>query len=168
MKRGFFTDYEAFYVRQWQPQLRFQQIADKRNIEQPLALVALFHKYLGHDQNTFETKETLYASQLLDRHSFDEIRGFIGFTVEAMRKTGFDKTVRVFTAAKLYEAPWRAEAETRSKSRAARKWIADCPLCDARRFLFVRRADGTRSAAKCQHDPAWLNEFLQARGLERD
>jgi hypothetical protein len=166
--RGFFADYEAFYVRQWQPQLRFQQTADRRNIEQPLELVALFHKHLGHDQNTFETKETLYASQLLDQFTFEEAREFIGFTIETMRSTGFDQTVRLFTAAKLYEGAWRAEKASLTASKARRKRIEECPLCDSGGFLFVRQPNGARAAAKCKHDPAWLKTFLQANGLERD
>jgi hypothetical protein len=166
--RGFFADYEAFYVRQWQPQFRFQQSADRRNIEQPLELVALFHKHLGHDQNTFETKETLYASQLLDQYSFEEVRAFISFAIEAMGKTGFDKTARLFTAAKQYESAWRAEEKALAKAKVRGKRIEECLLCDSRGFLFVRRPDGARAAAKCQHDPAWLKTFLQANGLERE
>lgn len=165
--RGFFADYEAFYLREWQPQLRLQQTADRRNIEQPLELVALFHRHLGHDQNTFEPQETRYASKLLDQHSFEEVRAFVEFAVGAMRETGFDKTARLFTAAKQYEAAWRTHEDARERRTKRNRRIEECLLCDQNGFLLVQTQDGSRYAVKCRHDPAWLKTVLDEKKWEQ-
>ena len=63
---AFFDDYEDFYIRQTQPQLRFRQTAVLREIQQPLELVAYFHKLLGHDQHPSTRRKPRYAARLLE------------------------------------------------------------------------------------------------------
>jgi hypothetical protein len=161
--RAFFADYDVFYVKKWQPQLRLRQTSDRRQIEQPLALVAYFHQKQGSDQNSFLTKETAYASSLLDRYSFEELRDLIDFSYAQAQKTKF--AMQTFNAIKQYVDQWQGEAARVAKVRMQIEKVKACLSCDDRGMLHVRDARGTISVIKCPHDAAKIQADVRKRGF---
>ena len=151
---GFFADYEEFYVRQWTPQLRFRQTAALRDIQQPLELVAHFHKLLGHPHRTFEEKETAYASHLLEAHSIEDVRDLIEYAVREAEKTRF--SMQFFNAIKGYVGRWEIDKEHRADVRKRRGQVAACPICDASGYVTFEDGAGRIVVHPCPHDQAMI------------
>lgn len=162
---AFFEDYEEFYVRQNLPQLRFKQTAALRDIQQPIELVAHFHKLLGHEHRTFDEKETAYASNLLERHNVEDIRDLIEYAVRAAAETKFK--MQLFGALKTYVPRWEADKEHRKLERARRAAVAGCPLCDSVGYLRFEDADGRIIMHPCPHEAGMIAAIEARKGLRR-
>ena len=93
--KEFFEDYNRFY-RDEQP---------RRAIQQPHELAAYFHVRRGHATLRLHTKEVAFASQLLDRYSYDEAKSLINYGLERARQTRFE--MRYLTALKQYVPDWQ-------------------------------------------------------------
>jgi hypothetical protein len=162
---GFFEDYEDFYVTQTQPQLRFKQTAALREIQQPLLLVAHFHKLLGHEHQTFEERETAFASQLLEAHSPEAVRDLIDYAVRQAAHTGFK--MQVFGAIKGFVARWEIDKAHHAALRERRGEIARCALCNDAGYLSFEDADGHVVMHPCPHEPTLITALAERRGLRR-
>ena len=161
--RGFFEDYEEFYVRQAHPQLRFKQTAALREVQHPLSLVAHFHKLMGREHRTFEDKETIYAAELLERHSVEEMRDLVGYAVEEARKTRFP--MQFFTAVKVYAPRWERDKARRAEDHRRRAAVSQCPLCNQAGLVPYETEDGRIVLSLCTHDPAAMIANAEERHL---
>jgi hypothetical protein len=137
---SFFDDYEDFYIRQTQSQLRFRQTAALREIQQPLELVAYFHKLLAHDQHTFNEKETAYAARLLETYPVEALRDLVDYAVQTASHTGYK--MQVFGAIKGFIPRWEVDAAHRAVERKRREAIRQCALCNDSGYLTFEEADG--------------------------
>ena len=163
--KGFFDDYEDFYVRQTQPQLRFRQTAALREIQQPLELVAYFHRLLGHEQHTFDEKETAFAAKLLETHPIEAVRDLIEYAVNEAEKTKF--AMQFLTAIKGYIPRWQVDSTHRAAERRRREEVTRCPLCDSAGYLTFEAADGRIVMHLCPHEPAMIARIEEHKGLHR-
>ena len=163
--KGFFEDYDEFYVRPWTPQLRFQQTAALHKIQEPLELVAYFHKLLDHPHRTFEEKETAYAAHLLETHSVDEVRDLIDYTVKEAEKTKFK--MRLFVAIKPYVARWEADKAHREALDRRRADVVRCPLCNEVGYVTFEDADGRIVMHPCPHEASMVSVIEARKGLRR-
>jgi hypothetical protein len=163
--KGFFEDYQDFYIRQTEPQLRFRQTAALREIQQPLELVAYFHKLLGHDQRTFDEKETAYAARLLKAYPVESVRELIEYAIRAADHTKFK--MQVFGAIKGYIPRWEIDATHRAAERKRREAITQCQLCDNVGYLTFEDADGRVVMHPCPHEAAMIRTIEQHKGLRR-
>ena len=134
--RGFFEDYQHYYLDQKQPRLRFRAVAELEEVK-TLELVAYFHRQLGRlDRTRFEDHETTCAGELLASHGEAEIRDLIDYAVREAAKTGFD--MLFFNGIKRYVEPWTAD-RAQAKGRAQRaKAVENCPFCNEAGFLELR------------------------------
>jgi hypothetical protein len=163
--RGFFDDYEEFYVRQWMPQLRFRQTAAQRGIQQPLELVAYFHKVLGHPHHTFEEKETAYATRLLETYSVEEVRDLIDYAVREAEKTRFN--MQFLVAIKAYLGRWEVDKNHRAAAQRRRDQAAACPLCDAAGYVTFEDGAGRVVVHRCPHDQAMIAAIETGKAYRR-
>lgn len=163
--KGFFEDYEDFYIRQAQPQLRFRQTAALREIQQPLELVAYFHKLLGHEHHAFDEKETAFAAKLLETYPVEAVRDLIEYAVRAAEETRFK--MQVFGAIKGYIPRWQVDAEHRAAERKRREAITQCPLCDSVGFLTFEDATGRIVMHPCPHEAAMVAAIEAHKGVRR-
>jgi hypothetical protein len=113
---GFFEDYDRFY-RDGQPTLRFGRAADRRAIQEPHELAAYFHDRRGHATPRLHTKEVMFASHLLERYAYDDIRGLIDYSLRRAGETQFD--MRYLTAIKQYVPDWQRDHAHRNVPEAA-------------------------------------------------
>lgn len=163
--KGFFEDYRRFYLTRQQPQLRFSQTAAHRNIEQPLELVAHFHRLLGREGNRFDEKETAYASELLERFSEPDVRDLIEYAVAQARETGFPMCW--FGALKVHLAQWERD-RSRQQARAGRAaTIAACSFCDENGKVFLKKGTDAPTALECPHSAVAIREIEERTGKER-
>ena len=163
--KGFFDDYDDFYIRQTQPQLRFRQAKALKEIQQPLELVAYFHKLLGHEQHTFDEKETAYAARLLETYPLEAARDLIEYAVRAADETKFK--MQVFGAIKGCIPRWEVDAEHRATERKRRLAITQCPLCNNVGFITFEDADGRVVMHRCPHEAAMIAAIEEHKGLRR-
>jgi hypothetical protein len=163
--RGFFEDYEEFYVRQWTPQLRFHQTAALLNIQQPLELVAYFHKLLDHPHRTFEDKETAYAARLLETHAIEEVRALIDYAVREAEKTRFK--MQFFTAIRSYVERWEVDQAQHAIERQRRARVAACPSCDQAGYIAFETAEGRIVMHPCPHDAGMIAAIEARQQLRR-
>jgi hypothetical protein len=163
--RGFFEDYEEFYVRQWQPQLRFRQTTALRDIQQPLELVAHFHKLLAHTHRTFEEKETAYASRLLGAHSVEAVRDLVEYAVREAEKTRVP--MQFFNAIKGYVSRWEVDQEHRAAERKRRNQITACPFCDQTGFVAFEDTEGRIVMHPCPHEASMIAAIEKHKRLRR-
>ena len=163
--KGFFDDYHEYYIKSQQPQLRFGQSVALRNIQQPLELVAYFHKLLGREHTTFQEKETAYASKLLERYSYSEVRDLIDYAIAAARETNF--SMQFLGAVKQYLARWRSD-RARQAARKERQAVIDaCPHCDDSGHLILKNGRGGFTAHACPHEVEKIAELEDRLGLYR-
>jgi hypothetical protein len=163
--KGFFEDYEEFYVRQTQPQLRFRQTAALREVQQPLELVAYFHRLLGHEQRTFDERETAYAAKLLTTHSVEALRDLIEYAINEAEKTEF--SMQFITAIKGYVPRWEMDAAHRATERKRREAIMRCPLCDDVGYVIFEDAEARVVMHPCPHEAAMIAQLEEQKGLRR-
>jgi hypothetical protein len=162
---GFFDDYDEFYVRQWMPQLRFAQVAAFRGIQQPLELVAYFHRLLGHSHRTFEEKETAYATRLLDSYSVEEVRDLIEYAVREAETTRFK--MQLLMAIKTYVGRWEVDKGHRATAQKRRGQIAACPFCDAAGYALFEDSTGKIMVHPCPHDHVLIAAIESAKACRR-
>ena len=164
--KGFFTDYELYYLGHQQPRLQFKATAELRSIQKPLELVSHFHRQLGHDRNRFEEHETAYADELLEGHDEHEIRDLIGYALEEAKKTKFD--MLFFSALKRYHAPWQSDRKRRQAREERRARIAACPYCDEVGYLhFAERTSKSHFVHACPHDAGQVTHLEDELSAER-
>jgi len=163
--QGFFDDYQAYYLEKQQPQLRFKQASGVRYIQQPLELVAYFHKRLGREQTTFHQKETAYASKLLEQYSYNEVRELIDYAISEAHQTNF--SMQFFGAIKQYVSHWRANREMREARHRRQQIIFACPYCDESGHFIVKDHTGAFAAHPCPHDIEQIAEIEDRTGLRR-
>jgi hypothetical protein len=148
--KGFFEDYQHYYLDQKQPRLRFRAVAELEEVK-TLELVAHFHRLLGrHDRTSFEDHETTFAGELLAAHSETDIRDLIGYGIEEASKTGF--AMLFFNGLKKYVEPWAANrARVKGRERQA-KVVENCAFCNDDGFLVLRdEGRGRIIAHPCPH-----------------
>lgn len=165
--QAFFYDYQLYYVDSQQPRMRFQAIADDREIRKPLELVREFHRLLGRTNRVkFEDHETRYASELLDRFSEIEIRDLVRYAVAAFPKTNFDALH--FGAIKGYVAKWEADKERTEHRRLRQERVKACPYCNPLGILELREQGTHRHfAVECPHNPTYVEKLLADKCAER-
>lgn len=163
--QGFFDDYQAYYLEKQQPRLRFNQTASLRYIQQPLELVAYFHKLLDREHTTFQEKETAYASELLEQHGFNEMRDLIEYAVGEARSTNF--AMQVFGALKQYVPRWQADRKRRHMRQERQEAIDACPLCDEGGHFILKDHTGAFAAHPCPHDAERIGALEDRTGLRR-
>ena len=160
---AFFEDYQEFYIRQTHPQLRFKQAAALREIQQPMELVAYFHKILGHELRTFDDKETAFASSLLERYSVEDVRDLIEYAVRSAEQTKFQ--MQFLMAIKGYVPRWEIDKEHRGLVRQRRQAIAGCPFCNDIGYLTFEDDDGKIVMHQCPHDASMVTAIEERKGL---
>jgi hypothetical protein len=106
--KGFFNDYDQFYRSPLAPPVRAARDSNFRAVQQPHELVAYFHERRGHEPGMFHAREIAFASGLLARYSYDDVRDFIDFAIEEAHRTHFE--MRFLTAIKQYLPAWQRAA----------------------------------------------------------
>lgn len=163
--KGFFDDYHEYYIKSQQPRLRFGQSVALRNIQQPLELVAYFHKLLGREHTTFQEKETAYASMLLEQYSYNEVFDLIDYATAAARETGF--SMQFLGGIKQYVARWRTDRAHQMARMEHQATINACPYCDDSAHFILKDGRGGFTAHSCPHDIAKITEIEERLGLHR-
>lgn len=112
--KGFFEDYENFYVKHPQIQIQFSHTTDEQKIQKPLELVAYFYERLYGNQETqqslmFSVKETEFAAMLLQNHSFEEAKELVDYALTQAPRTKFE--MRSFGAIRTYLKSWLGSRE---------------------------------------------------------
>jgi hypothetical protein len=121
--RGFFEDYEHFYRRRMQIELPFTFAVDENTIQKPQELVQYFYQKLyGTDEVNelgFSEKETAFAASLLEKHTMEDLRGFIDYGLVEANKTNFD--IKTLGGLKKYYLPYtnHLAAHARATARKA-------------------------------------------------
>src|SRR5437879_6355948 len=100
---------------------------DQRAIGSTLALVAYFHRALGHKHSSFALSEAAYALDLLRDHGFDELKAFVDFGIMEARKSGF-KMERL-NALKVYVDRWFDQRTTAAERERRERAIVECGYC---------------------------------------
>jgi hypothetical protein len=165
--QGFFDDYRDYYLKSQQPRPALAQLAGIRDIQQPLELVAEFHRALSHSHQRFEEKETAYAAELLKELSEAEVRDLIEYAVEDARKTGFAERMRWFGALRNYLERWGADRGRRTARRRKAAAIAACAFCNEQGYLPLTDAKGCLALHPCPHDVERISALEEGRGLRR-
>ncbi len=125
--KGFFEDYETFYIKQAKPRRR-PQGTDLLEVK-ALELVAHFHRALGRTTRTrFADHETAYADELLTTHTEEELRDLIAYAIGEARKTRYE--MLFFGALKSYLPAWGADRARQKERQRRAKVMADCPICN--------------------------------------
>lgn len=163
--KGFFDDYDEYYIKGQQPRLRFGRSVALRNIQQPLELVAHFHTLLGHEHTTFEEKEMAYASELLERHSYSEVCDLIGYAVSEARKTSYQ--MQFLGAIRQYVSRWRINQERQAARNERQATIDACPYCDKSGHLILKNSKGSFTAHPCPHDAVEIATLEERMGIYR-
>jgi Replication initiator protein A len=118
--KGFFRDYDHFYLGKSTRILQFERAADEAKVQQPLAVTRyFFEQRLGSinlgDQR-FTEGDIEFARDLIARIGCDECRPFIDYALASAKTTNFDmKTLR---GIKQYLVSWEANKEQRARARA--------------------------------------------------
>ena len=157
--KGFFEDYQHYYIDQHQPQLRLQATADCRAIQKPLELVAHFHRALGRGHLSFQTHETDYADELLTRFDEHEIHDLIRYSIAAAKQTRFDMVY--FGGLKRFVEAWTGDKQRADKRQLIRDRIEQCTYCNAQGYLELANGTaGTPSVRQCPHDPSQIERII--------
>lgn len=125
--KGFFQDYETFYLGKPARILQFERRADEEQIQQPLTVARYFINQrpgaaAQHD-SYFSSAEIEFARELIERFGLDECRPFIDYALACAKETKFDmKTLR---ATRQYLAGWEANQAHRETSRVKEKERAE-------------------------------------------
>lgn len=164
---GFFHDYHTFYLERQQPRLRFKQTAAMLDIQRPIEVVARFHQRLGHQHNTFEEKETAYATKLLEQHTLEDLYDLIDFAIENARETGFDTKVQFFGAVSGYYKQWAHDKEARAVRLEKQSGIDACAFCNEQGLMAVKNRTGAFTMMSCPHDIQKITEIEETRELRR-
>lgn len=165
--KGFFEDYQHYYIDQHQPQLRLQAAADCRTIQKPLELVAHFHRALGRGHLSFQTHETDYAGALLTRFDEHEIHDLIRYSIAAARQTNFEMVY--FGALRRFVEAWKGDKQRADKRRQVRERIDQCAYCNAQGFLELpSRGAASPSVSHCPHDPAQIERMMAGKAAVAD
>ena len=120
--RGFFNDYDAFYLSHLQPSLQFNQSADRMEFQQPIDLVSHFYRALhgssAVDVEVLGQNEIDLAAQLIDKYGLDAAKDLVDHTIENAKTTNF--SLNNFSGVKLQVQGWlakREKEEARSQTR---------------------------------------------------
>lgn len=121
--RGFFRDYETFYLGKHTRILQFERAADEAEIQQPLVVARYFlEQRLGAaapDDSYFSDGDIEFARELITRFGLDECRPFVDYAVASAKATRFDmKTLR---GTRQYLPGWEANKAHREVARAKEK-----------------------------------------------
>jgi hypothetical protein len=115
----FFADYDRFYRRRQQGELRWDFRADQRQTGEPLKLAHLFNeKRTGRPVASIayvSSKDVETAKQFLTEISFEEAPAFLDFAMAAARETNFD--VQTLGGLRQYLARYKAREETQKAVR---------------------------------------------------
>lgn len=134
--KGFFEDYQHYYLDRQQPRLRFRAVAELTEVK-ALELVAYFHRMFGRLERTrFEDHETTYADELLATHTEAEVRDLIDFAAAEAPKTKWEPLF--FGSLKRFTEEWGASrSRAQERDRRARA-VEACPLCNRSGFLELK------------------------------
>lgn len=118
--KGFFRDYEYFYLRKSTRILQFERAADEVQVQKPLAITRYFFEQRLGGANLgdlrFTEGDIQFARELIERFGYDECRPFIDYALAAAKGTKFEmKTLR---GTQQYLVTWEANKEQREKARA--------------------------------------------------
>jgi hypothetical protein len=165
--QGFFDDYREYYLSAQKPRIKLPEVADIRDIQVPLELVAEFHKLLGHSHQHFEEKETACAAELLRTHSETEVRDLIAYAVEDAKKTGFAERMRWFGVLRNYLERWAADRKRRAARKANKTAITSCPYCNEAGLLPMKDAQDYLKLYPCPHDIERIGALEAEKGVRR-
>jgi hypothetical protein len=167
-RKGFFEDYQNLYENpRWRPQLPFNRVSDKRNIQEPLQLVDYFYRQVGVEKETFRDAEIEYANELLNDLTYAEVEQLIDVAVRHSRQRNFDPYS--FTILKNYLKNWKERRDQREQRRAARDRVNSCELCNHDGFLLLVDPNNTMRSVtyECPHDEAKVEHLEVEKGLRR-
>jgi hypothetical protein len=113
---GFFADYQRFYGGQLQ--LQFAKAADEKNLHHPMQAVRYFYAKLYQTDDVsdliFSEKEVDLAAKFLEQHSFEDVCGFIDYSLNEAKKTAYD--VKTFLGIKQYQPGFTAHRKALLKA----------------------------------------------------
>jgi hypothetical protein len=113
--RAFFEDYDRFYRRRGQAEMRSDFTPDRNAIGEPLRFAYLFtEKRTGQPVASIayvNSRDMETAEQLLTEITFAEAPAFLDFALGAARETNFD--VRTLGGLRQYLAPYKAHQASR-------------------------------------------------------
>jgi flagellar motility protein MotE (MotC chaperone) len=117
--RGFFRDYDHFYLGKNTRILQFERAADEARVQKPLSVVRyFFEKRLGTSNlgdQRFMDGDIQFARQLIDRIGYDECRPFIDFALASAKSTHFE--VKTLRGLEQYLVSWEANKAQREQAR---------------------------------------------------
>jgi Replication initiator protein A len=117
--KGFFRDYDHFYLGKGMRILQFERAADEARVQKPLAITRyFFEQRLGttnFGDRRFTEGDIQFARDLIERISYDECRPFIDFALASAKTTKFEmKTLR---GIQQYLVAWEANKQQREIAR---------------------------------------------------
>jgi hypothetical protein len=156
--KGFFDDYQAYYIDTKQPRMRFRASAELAEVK-ALELVAHFHRQLGRTTQTkFQDSETAYADELLTTYSDAEIRDLISYAVSEAATTKFD--MLFFGALRQFVPKWAKDQARRKERQLQLSAIKDCSFCDERGYLELKREGSNElTMSLCPHKAELITQI---------
>ena len=140
----FFADYERFYQRRQQDNVRWEANADRQEISEPLKVAYLFtEKRTGHPAASVAfvpSKDVDTAKQLLGSIAFGEIAGFLDYALTEASKTNFD--IQTLGGTKQYIAGYMAfrQRQAAAKGREAARMAKERQEATQHTYERFRRA----------------------------
>jgi hypothetical protein len=117
--KGFFRDYDHFYLGKGTRILQFERAADEAKVQKPLVITRyFFEQRLGTtnlDDQRFTEGDIQFARDLIERIGYDECRPFIDFALTSAKSTKFE--VKTLRGIEQYLVAWEANKEQREKAR---------------------------------------------------
>lgn len=110
---AFFADYQRFYLKGEQPELRLNFHADRRDISEPLKVARLFQEKRSGTTAAplafVSPKDVSTAKQFLIRLPFEQVGVFLDYALASAKSTRFD--VKTLSGLKQYLAPFLKHQE---------------------------------------------------------
>ncbi len=121
--KGFFRDYDHFYLGKATRILQFERAADEAKIQKPLAITRyFFEQRLGINNlggQRFAEGDVQFARELIERIGYDECRPFIDFALLSAESTKFE--IKTLRGVRQYLVAWEANKEQRENARIKEK-----------------------------------------------
>jgi len=118
--KGFFRDYENFYLGKHTRILQFERAADEAQIQQPLVVARYFlEQRLGSvapDDAYFSDGDIEFARELIARFGLNECRPFIDYALASAKATKFD--IKTLRGTRQYLPGWETNKAHREIARA--------------------------------------------------
>jgi len=151
--KGFFDDYDHFYIKDSQLELPFKQISEKRLVEEPMLLVKHFYQRLYNskelEDNILSESEIDLASAILNEFQFEEIKEWIDYAINQSKITGFE--IKKFGGIKNFKTEFFVKRSQIQKEKEEKKKRAE----EKQKIVHQDRLEGEYQAYRQQTADAY-------------